>query len=309
MKVAAQKTRLRGREIEGWKLFAMAMPFVVLVFLFSYVPLFGWSYAFFDYKIGLSLLDCDFVGFKHFARIFRNTREITRVLRNTLIMSGLNLLLTPMPAIFAILLNELRSNKLKRVVQTVTTLPHFISWIIVYSIVFAICCQDGLLDTLLEVLGILVSGSLNPLGNGDIVWIFQALLGLWKGLGWNAIVYIAAIAGIDSALYDAAAVDGANRFQRILYVTVPGLYSTFFVLLLLAISNLLSNGFDQYFVFYNAMVADKIEVLDYYTYKIGMVSNDYPRSIAVGMSKTFISLALLFGANALSKKVRGESII
>ena len=150
---------------------------------------------------------------------------------------------------------------------------------------------------------------MNPLGNGKIVWIFQLLLHIWKTLGWSAIIYIAAISGIDSELYDAASVDGASRFQKIRYVTVPGLYSTFFVLLLLSISNILNNGFDQYFVFFNALVADKIEVLDYYVYKIGILTNDYSLSIAIGMFKSFISVTLLFLANALSRRVRGESIV
>ncbi|HJD29744.1 MAG TPA: ABC transporter permease subunit, partial [Candidatus Blautia avicola] len=131
----------------------------------------------------------------------------------------------------------------------------------------------------------------------------------WKSLGWNSIIYIASIAGIDSELYDAAHVDGANRMQTIRHIIIPGLYTTFFVQLLLAISNMLSNGFEQYFVFYNPLTADKIEVLDYYVYKIGVLTNDYPQSIALGMGKTVISVILLFSANWLSKKVRGESIV
>jgi len=150
---------------------------------------------------------------------------------------------------------------------------------------------------------------MNPLGNNDIAWGFQWALATWKSLGWNAIIYIAAITGIDSELYDAVHVDGANRWQTIWHVTVPGLYSTFFVLLLLQISNILSNGFDQYFVFYNPLTADKLEVLDYYVYKIGVLTNNYPQSIALGMFKTIISVTLLFGANKLSQKMRGESIV
>jgi ABC-type polysaccharide transport system permease subunit len=265
-------------------------------------------YAFVDYKVGGSLFDNAFVGLKHFYRIYHNGSDLLRVLRNTLVLSGLGLLVSPLPAIFAILLNEMSGNKLKRLVQTTTTLPNFISWIIVYSLTFAIFSADGMIANLMNLFGVEVL-PMNPLGNANIVWIFQLLLGIWKSLGWNAIIYIAAIASIDSELYDAGNVDGANRFQKILHITIPSLYSTFFVLLLLQISNMLNNGFDQYFVFYNALVADKIEVLDYYLYKVGIITNDYSMSTALGISKTFISVTILFIVNSLSKKVRGESIV
>jgi ABC-type polysaccharide transport system permease subunit len=308
LNVACSQQRERKKLSSGTKLLLMAMPFLILLTAFCYVPLFGWLYAFFDYRVGYSLFECKFAGLNNFLRILKNGKEIIRVLRNTLVMSGLTLLAMPVPAIFAIMLNEMGGKRLKRAVQTVTTLPNFISWIIVYSLVFAMFSADGMITNLLSSLGI-HAGNINPLGNGKIVWIFQLLLNIWKTTGWNAIIYIAAIAGIDNELYDAASVDGANRFQKILHITVPGLYSTFFVLLLLQISNLLNNGFDQYFVFFNAMVANKIEVLDYYVYKVGILSSDYSMSTALGMLKTFISVGLLFFANKLSKKIRGVSIV
>lgn len=298
-----------GREASrGKRLFLMVLPFMLLSFAFCYVPLFGWLYAFFDYKVGRSLFSCEFVGFEHFRKILSNPTEFLTVLRNTLVMSGLNILLSPLPALFAILLNELRGKRRKKLVQTMTTLPNFISWIIVYSLTFAIFSTDGMLSNLFRMFGA-AGNSYNPLSDGKNVWIVQMLLNIWKSLGWNAIIYIAAISGIDQELYDAANVDGAGKLQRIIHITVPGLTSTFFVLLLLSISNLLSNGFDQYFVFHNAIVADKIEVLDYYVYKIAILTNQYSRSIAIGMAKSLISVLLLFAANTFSKKVRGESIV
>jgi ABC-type polysaccharide transport system permease subunit len=150
---------------------------------------------------------------------------------------------------------------------------------------------------------------MNIMSNNSAVWIFQWALATWKFLGWGAIIYIAAIAGIDTELYDAAQVDGANRLQVIRYITLPNLASTYIVLLLLAISNVLNNGFEQYFLFYNPLVADRIQVLDYYVYKVGLLLNDYPVSTAIGMSKTLISVMLLFTANFLSKKLRGDSIV
>ena len=147
------------------------------------------------------------------------------------------------------------------------------------------------------------------LGDVDHTWVLQWILGIWKSFGWSAIIYIAAITGIDSELYVASKVDGANKIQSILHITIPGIMPTYVVMFLLAVSNILSNGFDQYFMFYNPMVADKIEVLDYYVYKVGFYINDYSYSITLGMLKSILGIVLLFTANALSKKIRGESIV
>ena len=139
--------------------------------------------------------------------------------------------------------------------------------------------------------------------------MFQTILNVWKVLGWNAIIYFAAIAGIDSELYDAASVDGAGRFHKILHITVPGISSTFFVLLLLQVSNMLSLGIDQYLAFYNSMVADKILVLDLYVYRLGLITQDYSYATAVGIFKSLVSIILLFSVNGISKKLRGESLV
>ncbi len=147
------------------------------------------------------------------------------------------------------------------------------------------------------------------MGDPDKVWLFQWFLNIWKTLGWSSIIYIAAIVGIDGELFDAARVDGANKLKTIWHITIPGIMPTYVVMFLLGVSNILSNGFDQYFMFYNSVVADKIEVLDYYVYKVGFLINDYPYSITLGMLKSLISILLLFVANTLSKKVRGESIV
>lgn len=301
--------KLRAGSIKPkYRLFLMALPFIIFVFAFAYVPIFGWVYGLFDYKPGLPLSEMEFVGLENFKKIFSDWRDLSRVLRNTLIMSGLGLLAAPIPMFFAIFLNEIRVPIFKKFVQTTTTLPYFISWIIVFSLSFAIFSNEGLIANILNYFG--ASDSyVNLLGENDAVWWMQWFLGIWKSVGWNGIIYIAAIAGIPGELYEAAKVDGANRFQLIRNITIPSLYPTFFVLLLLSISNLLNNGFDQYFVFFNPLVADKIEVLDYYVYKVGILINDYSYSTVLGMLKTIFSVAMLFGANQLSKKIRGESIV
>lgn len=298
---------VRKKMPEGKLFFLASVPFLILVFAFAYVPLLGWAYAFFDYHPGMSLFDCEFVGFKTFSKIWDNRTELFRVMRNTLVMSGICIITMPLAVIFAVMLNEIKNTRFRKMVQTLTTLPNFISWIVVFTLAFAMFSADGMVASVFKALGI--DKSINLLGENDHAWAFQWVLATWKTLGWSAIIYIASITGIDSELYDAAHVDGANRMQTIRHITIPGLYATFFVQLLLAISNMLSNGFEQYFVFYNPLTADKIEVLDYYVFKIGVLTNDYPQSIALGMAKTVISVILLFSANKLSKRVRGESIV
>ena len=303
--------RIGRKKLRGLKYLLLAVPFLIYVFAFSYVPLVGWIYSVFDYKIGQKFLDFGsmvFVGLGNFQKLFTERSEVLRVLRNTLALSALGLLATPVPVVFAIMFNEIKNSKFKKIVQTATTLPNFISWIIVYGVAFAFFSVNGFVSVLMQKIGI-QPPVMGILGDVDHTWVLQWILGIWKSFGWSAIIYIAAITGIDSELYDAAKVDGANKIQSILHITIPGIMPTYVVMFLLAVSNILSNGFDQYFMFYNPMVADKIEVLDYYVYKVGFYINDYSYSITLGMLKSILGIVLLFTANALSKKIRGESIV
>ena len=303
--------RIGRKKLRGIKYLLLAVPFLIYVFAFSYVPLVGWIYSVFDYKIGQKFLDFGsmvYVGLGNFQKLFTERSEVLRVLRNTLALSALGLLATPVPVVFAIMFNEIKNSKFKKIVQTATTLPNFISWIIVYGVAFAFFSVNGFVSVLMQKIGI-QPPVMGILGDVDHTWVLQWILGIWKSFGWSAIIYIAAITGIDSELYDAAKVDGANKIQSILHITIPGIMPTYVVMFLLAVSNILSNGFDQYFMFYNPMVADKIEVLDYYVYKVGFYINDYSYSITLGMLKSILGIVLLFTANALSKKIRGESIV
>lgn len=299
---------LRRRNSTGIKYLLAALPFLAFVFAFQYVPIFGWLYAFFEYRPGMALSDMEFVGLSNFAKLFVQRRETLRVLRNTLVMSGLGIVASPLPALFAIMINEIGSSKYRRFIQTTTTLPNFISWIIVFGLSFAMFSSGGFLARFQELLGLPVP-PIGLLGNNAAVWPFHLGLAVWKSLGWSAIIYLAAISGIDQELYDAAEVDGANRIGKIIHITIPGIMPTYLVLLLLAVSNLLTNGFDQFFAFHNPLVADRIEVLDYYVYKIGILIGDYSYSIAIGIMKTLISIVLLFSVNAITKLVRGTSLV
>lgn len=309
---------------EKYRNFLMFLPVLLLTFIFCYLPIYGWRFAFFDYKIGDQMLlydtvvdgvvtqESNYVGLKWFTYLFENPAnrdDLVRVLRNTLIMSGLGIATSWLPIAFAVLLAEVRSSKFQRIVQTLTTIPNFISWVLVYAIAFAIFSTDGFINSFLRnVMGV-AGANTDYLASADWIWVKMLLWGTWKGLGWSAIVYIAGIAGIDQQLYEAARVDGANRFQCIRHITIPGLIPTYMVMLLMSVAGMLSNGMDQYLVFENAINKDVIEVLDLYVYNIGIKSGLIPLSTVVGVFKSLIGVTLLFGANGISKAVRGESII
>ena len=298
-----------------YKLFLMMLPFLVAVFLFSYLPLYGWSYAFYNYKFGIPMNQQEFVGFKWFAELVMNPghrNNIARVMSNTFAMSGLGILTSWMPMVFAILLNEVSRTKFKKFVQIFTTLPNFISWTLVFSFAMAMFAMDtGIYSKFMLGIGA-IDVPVAWLNSAEHIWIKMWAWNLWKGLGWGAIMYLAAIAGIDQELYEAARVDGAGRWRQMRHITLPGLLPTFFVLLLLSISNIINNGMDQYLVFQNSMNKDTIEVLDLYVYNITIASTSssmYSFGAAIGVLKTLFSVTLLFSANFVSKLLRGESIV
>ncbi len=295
---------------EKFKLFLMFLPVLLLTFVFAYLPIYGWRFAFFDYKVGDALTRDNFVGFKWFTFLFESaaTRsDLGRVLVNTLAMSGLGIATSWLPIAFAVFLAEVPSTRFQRFVQTFTTIPNFISWVLVYAIALAIFSTDGFINSFLRMLG--QNSAVNYLDNPDHTWLKMLLWGTWKGVGWSAIIYIAGISGIDQQLYEAADVDGANRWHRIWHITVPGLTPTYMVMLLMSIAGILSNGMEQYLVFRNARNTDVIQVLDLYVYDIGIGQGLIPLSTVVGIFKSLVGVTLLFGANRISKAIRGESII
>lgn len=297
------------KEKKEIRLFLYVLPGILLITIFCYLPLWGWSFAFFQYKPGKALLDCNFVGWDNFKALFGNPvmrNNLIRVLKNTFGIHFLGYLFTPLPMIFAVLLCEVRSRKFQKVVQTLTTLPHFISWVIMFSLAMTIFGSNGLINTLLQSMGF--DGSINVLTTDKHVWLMQVLWQQWKGLGWSAIIYFAAIAGLDQELYEAAMVDGAGRWQRIWYITIPQLIPTYFVLLIMGIGNFLNTGVDQYLTFGNALNKEFIEVLDLYVYNLGIGSGQISFSVAVGMMKSLVALVLFATANFISKKVRGTSV-
>ena len=305
-------TDIRPEMEEKYKLFIMFLPVLILSFVFAYLPIYGWRYAFYDAKAGDELTKEIFVGFNNFTMLINDpgfSSKILQVLRNTLIMSGLGIATSWLPIAFAILLAEIRSSRFQRTVQTLTTIPNFLSWVLVYAVALSIFAADGLINNLNSAITGIGFTRTDYLASADGTWIKMLLWGTWKGLGWSAIIYVAGIAGIDQQLYEAARVDGANRFRCIWHITVPGLMPTYMVMLLMSVAGILSNGMEQYLVFSNPYNGDYIQVLDLYVYNLGIGNNQLSVSTVIGILKSAIAVILLFGANGISKAVRGESII
>lgn len=298
-----------NRVKQSYTLLLMTVPLFILALVFNYAPIWGWSIAFVDYSPGVSIFSSKFVGLDNFARFFEAGSLFLPVLRNTFALSFLQMLMTPVPIILALMMTEIRNNNYKKTIQTVTSFPNFISWIIVYSVFFSfLSVEDGMLNHLLLNLN-LIKESTDILANPHLAWILQTFASVWKSAGWTAIIYLAAIAGIDKELYDAAEVDGAGRIKRIMHVTIPGIMPTYSVILVLTVGGLINTGFDQYYVFNNALVHDMINVLDTYTYRLGLQQFDFSYATAVGIFKTLVSVVLLFIANFTSKIVSGKTII
>ena len=302
---------IKRRSAEGKKMFLMILPFLILSFMFSYFPLHGWIYAFYDYRAPLKLSQCDFVGFKWFTMLFRNPTQISQlmdVMKNTFAMSLLGIATSFLPLMFAVFLSEIKNKWYRNLVQTLTTVPNFISWTLVYAVAFSLFSTTGMWNSVLQQIGV-ITQPMKILDSGKHVWLTMLLWSLWKGLGWNSIMYLASISGIDQELYDAAKVDGANRFHLMRYITIPSLLPTYFVLLMLSVASFLSNGMDQYFVFQNAFNQKYIQVLDLYVYNIGMSGKSMSLATAVGIMKSIVSIVLLTVVNMVSKRTRGESIL
>lgn len=296
---------------QGKRMFLYMLPFLLLCFAFSYFPLHGWIYSFYDYKPPLKLSQCNFIGLRWFKMIFGNpaqVRQLLIVMRNTFAMSFLNIATSVLPLFFAVFLNEIKCKWFRKMVQTLTTIPNFISWVLVYAVAFCLFSNTGMVNTVLQNLGVILK-PIKFLDSDSHTYIAMLLWSTWKGLGWGAIMYLASIAGIDQEMYEAARVDGAGRFQLMRYITLSELMPTYFVMLMLSVANFLNNGMDQYFVFQNAFNKAHIQVLDLYVYNIGMTGSSLSLATAISMLKSLISVTLLMAVNGISKKIRGVSLV
>ncbi|NIK71977.1 MULTISPECIES: ABC transporter permease subunit [unclassified Paenibacillus] len=290
-------------------LYMMSLPFVAWIIIFSYVPVWGWLTAFQNYKPKNSILDQKWAGFENFVELFQDERFYI-VLRNTLAMSTMGLIAGfAVPVIFALLLNEIKGQFFKRSVQTISYLPHFVSWVVVAGLVYKMLSTDGgAVNQLLMWLHI-IDQPIQFMAKGHLFWGIVTASDLWKETGWNSIIFLAAMAGIDPELYEASTVDGAGRFRKMWHITLPGIRTTFMVLFILSIGHLISIGFEKQFLLGNPLVADYSEVFDLYALKYGIQMSRYSYGTAIGIVNSVVSILLVFIANGIYKRVTKETVI
>lgn len=289
-------------------LLIMTLPVVAYVLIFSYKPLLGLTMAFQNYRPGKDVQR--WVGFKQFEILFTD-EAFFRVMRNTLCMSIINLVLTFAFAILlALLINEIRNTRFKRLAQSVSYLPHFLSWIIVTGIIANfLSSETGIINGMLKSLGIVDEG-VHWLGKQDLFWWIVGGSNVWKETGWNSIIYLAAIAGISPELYEAAHMDGANRFHKMLHITLPGIRSTIVVLLILNMGWILNAGFEiQFLLGNNGIVYDVSETIDIFVIHNGIAQSNYSLATAAGLFKSVVSLVMLTLANTIAKRMGEERLV
>ncbi|GGA40398.1 ABC transporter permease [Paenibacillus physcomitrellae] len=287
----------------------MSVPFVIWIFVFKYLPLWGWTIAFQHYRPNLSMFQQEWVGLSQFKFLFSDDAFI-RVMRNTVAMAVIKLVLGFVTAItLAILLNELRIIFFKRFVQTISYLPHFISWVVAANLISTALSidGDGIINKVLVGLHI-IHEPIMWLGIGPYFWGILGISEVWKDVGWNTIVYLAAMTMIDPSQYEAAEIDGANRFQRILRVTLPGLKPVIIILLIMNLGNILETGFEPQYLMGNGMNAEYSENLEIFVLKYGISMGNFSLATAAGMFKTVVSFILLFSANAMAKRMGEERL-
>lgn len=291
-------------------LFLLLLPAFLCVLVFCYVPMSGLYMAFTNYMPKgngylADLFSAEFVGLDWFQYFF--STDFLKIMRNTLATSLVTILLSfPLPIILAVFLNEVKNKKVKSFIQTTTYLPYFISWVIAANIFITFLSSDGLINNILMGLGI-TDHEIMFFQHGPYFWWIIAIANAWKAMGYNAIIYLAAISGISQDMYEAADVDGATRWQKICYITLPALKPTIMIMLILAIGGILNTGFEQYLLMSNDSILNYADVLDTYAYRYGLKNGMTSYGTAVGLFKSAVSFILVVGANWLSKKYSDDN--
>ncbi|MGG4035948.1 sugar ABC transporter permease [Paenibacillus cisolokensis] len=286
-------------------LYMLALPGLVYFLIFKYLPMAGIVIAFQDFSPFLGIADSAWVGFSHFERLFSNP-DFPILFRNTMAISLMNLVFFfPMPIILALLLNEVRSSLYKRAVQSIIYLPHFLSWVIISTLTFIMLSSDGVVNLLIDHFGF---SKRNFLTNPDIFWFILTGQTMWKEAGWGTIIFLAAIAGVNPQLYEAARIDGASRFRQIWHITLPAIRNVIFIMLILRLGDIMEVGFEQVFLMYNGAVSDVAEVFDTYVYRTGVQQGQFSYSTAVGLFKSVVGLVLVILSNLLAKKFGEEGV-
>ncbi|MCI8601999.1 MAG: sugar ABC transporter permease [Oscillospiraceae bacterium] len=295
-----------------YDLYLMLVPALIYVVVFHLLPMIGILIAFKDYNMFAvpgspfrSILESPWAGFKYFQQVF-SRKEFLNAFANTLIISVYKIIfIFPLPIIFAIFLNEVRSNRFQKGLQLIVYLPHFLSWVVIYGIFVSFLSSTGIINTILGALGMnQVSFLMDSSKFRGILVISDA----WKEIGWSSIIYFSAIAGMDQECFDAADVDGATRLQKIWYITVPSLLPTIVLMLIIRIGNIMNAGFDQIFVFYNPTVYDVADIIGTYVYRMGLGKLEFSTGTAVGLFNSVISMTLVLTSNFVARRLTGKGI-
>lgn len=305
--VAGKKQLMKQLKEYRW-VYALGVPGLLLLLLFSYLPMRGLLMAFQDYNPHLGILGSPFVGLKHFQTLFSD-HKFYNMLKNTLIISGLSLLTFPAPIILALILNEVRNSKFKKFVQTSIYLPHFLSWAIVASLTFfLLSTEQGFVNKLAAMMG---EETYAYLFSTKWIYLIIVIQSLWKSIGWGSIVYLAAISGVDQSLYEAARMDGASKLQCMLRITLPSIMPTVAVMLIMKMGSIISVDFEQVFLMNNAMVKSQLEVFEVYIFNnsIATGSTQYSYTTAIGMFKSVVNTALVIFTNWVTNRKGYEGVM
>ncbi|WP_223068653.1 ABC transporter permease [Paenibacillus caui] len=283
----------------------MLLPAVVLLLCFSYKPMYGVLIAFKDYSPALGISDSPWAGFKYFEKFF-NSYQFSRTIKNTLIISIYSMVTFPIPILLALMVNQMRANRFKRVFQTVTYMPHFISTVVMVGLLLILFSpSNGLVGNIYQLFG---AEAPNLMGSASLFSSVYVWSDVWQHAGWDSIIYIAALSSVDPSLYEAATVDGASRWQKIRYIDIPMLMPTAVTLLILRVGGLLGVGFEKVYLMQNNLNISSSEVISTYVYKIGLLSNQYSFSAAINLFNTVINFILLILVNQISKKFSDSSL-
>ncbi|MDF9841634.1 MULTISPECIES: sugar ABC transporter permease [unclassified Paenibacillus] len=301
-----RRQRLRRMVRNKW-LYIMLLPGLLYFIIFKYVPMYGLLLAFKNYQPFLGFVDSEWVGLKHFNRFFGDPL-FWKLLSNTFILAAYNILFFfPLPIILALMLNELRSQAYKKWIQTMVYIPHFMSWVVIVSIAYLFFTTEGGLvnEAIASMGGEKIQFLLSP------GWFRTFITGevMWKETGWGTIIFLAALAGVDTQLYEAAKIDGAGRMRQLWHITLPAIRSTIIILLILRLGNFLDTGFEQIFLMLNSLNREVGEVFDTYVYTTGISQGEYSYSTAVGLFKSVVGLVLVFGSNFIAKRYGEEGIL
>lgn len=297
------KKSLARRMYEYRYMYLMLIPALAGMIIFCYAPMYGIQIAFKNYKPRSGIWGSKWVGLKYFERMFREPTFAT-VLRNTLVISGFKLLLSfPAGIIFALLLNEIRNLKFKKFAQTVSYMPHFVSWVVLGGIVRSLLSLNGPVNALVKLLG---GSPAIWLTKSNYFLLILIVTDIWQTMGWGSIVYLAAIAGISSDQYESAQIDGATRFQQMRYITLPSILPVVLTMFILRVGHIMNAGFDQIFNLYSAIVYDVADIIDTYSYRVGLIDNNFSYSSAIGLFKNVLGFVLMLAVNALTRIKDGK---